>query len=477
MRNQAKVIDKSLELGLGAETYSELVNKTSQIVEQAKLLANSVQEVLNITRSQIYLETIYIPFLAHFMQFRELIRTRRPSSQVFRNFNEFHDYFYYHDTCTPNWLNFDWHWQEGEYDFIAAQPINIYEKLVYKVFGISYLELKTRKLKGSIDIKPDFELRLALENLISRHTNVFPDPDIIDFLPMTLLEGLKSRLRFPKYPFAAVHWLGQIHNENYLFFLAYLRDRGALIIGQPHAGCMGRMKFQFGNQIAEMILSDVYHSPMWGGNLNAFPDLRASRNLFINLKHVTRKKTKKKMLVIMPGFYTGQRQRYFLDKMFYAENISNNSFLHRQLKDLLNHFSLALDFKPGLKQVNFAAEFSYLKEIYPYCDFVTDISVQEVSRSYEGIIHLVTWGTAIMELAGTDIPQYVYLGPEILLNKEYESFLWNFRKSSTRKECSKGTWIQIDNKKLKLACGASYLYPFHFAKLIKSLIKHPIKKI
>ena len=53
MRNQAKVIDKSLELGLGAETYSELVNKTSQIVEQAKLLANCVQEVLNITLSQI----------------------------------------------------------------------------------------------------------------------------------------------------------------------------------------------------------------------------------------------------------------------------------------------------------------------------------------------------------------------------------------------------------------------------------------
>ncbi len=109
MSNQAKVIDKSLELGLGAETYSELVNKTSQIVEQAKLLANSVQEVLNITRSQIYLETIYIPFLAHFMQFRELIRTRRPSSQVFRNFNEFHDFFHYNDYCMPNWLNFDWH--------------------------------------------------------------------------------------------------------------------------------------------------------------------------------------------------------------------------------------------------------------------------------------------------------------------------------------------------------------------------------
>lgn len=469
MNNYDKMFYKNLQLRMGVEEYSKISNKTSQIANQANLLAKCIRSQLNLNFSQIFLETIYIPFLAHFIQFRELEPSCKLDNRIFRNFGEFHDFIFSHDYIPPSPVSdFDWEWQGGEYDFIAAQPINIYEKIVYSLFRISHLELKMIKGKECDDIKPDLELRLALKSILLKHCNVFNSSDIIDFLPLTLLEGINGRLKPPKYPFAAVHWLGQIHNENYLFYLAFLRDKGSVIIGQPHAGCMFRANFLFGNQIAEMMLSDVYHPPMWVSNLNAFPDLRASRNLFINFKHLTLKKSKKKMLVVMPGFYSGQRRA--LDKMFYAKNITSNEFLHKQLNDLRNHFSFALDFKPGLRQYDFEDQFMHLKKIYTDCEFVTDISVQEASHRYEGVIHLVTWATAIVEMAGTRIPQYVYLGPEISLNKEYESFLWNYRKSSTRRDYHKGTWLKIDNNKLKLACGASYFYPFHYARLIKRLI-------
>ena len=78
--------------------------------------------------------------------------------------------------------------------------------------------------------------------------------------------------------------------------------------------------------------------------------------------------------------------------------------------------------------------------------------------------------TSIMELAGTNIPQYVYLGPELSINKGYEAYLWNSRISSTREDYSKGAWIQVDNSSIKSAYGASYFYSIHYAKLIRQLM-------
>ena len=214
---------------------------------------------------------------------------------------------------------------------------------------------------------------------------------------------------------------------------------------------------------------------MWGRNLNAFPNLRASRNLFINLKHITVKQPKKKLLAITNFF--GDDKRNSINKLFYTINISSGEWYHKQLKDLKNHFSYHLDFKTHPNQADFSAEAGYLKQLYPDCKFISDSSVQELSHKYAGVIHHDAWSTSIIELAGTNIPQYVYLGPELSLNKGYEAFLWNSRISSTREDYSKGAWIQVDNSSIKSAYGASYLYPLHFAKLFKSLIKHPIKEI
>jgi len=73
-------------------------------------------------------------------------------------------------------------------------------------------------------------------------------------------------------------------------------------------------------------------------------------------------------------------------------------------------------------------------------------------------------------LASTNIPLFVYLGPEISISKDYESFLWSTKISSTHGSLANGTYIEVNNRKYRSAYGASYIYPFHFAKLIRKLM-------
>ena len=130
MNNQTKIVDENLEWSLGVKAYSELVTKISQIENQAKLLAKWIQELMSVNLSERFLETIYIPFLGTIMEFHELTPLRKSSSLVFSNFSELHYFMYYDAQSRPNLFTFDWQWQEGEYDFVAAQPINIYERFI-----------------------------------------------------------------------------------------------------------------------------------------------------------------------------------------------------------------------------------------------------------------------------------------------------------------------------------------------------------
>ena len=76
---------------------------------------------------------------------------------------------------------------------------------------------------------------------------------------------------------------------------------------------------------------------------NAFPNLRASRNLLFNLKHITVKQPKKKLLVITSVFVDDKRNS--LNNLFYTNNMSTGEWHHKQLKDLKNHFSDHFYFK------------------------------------------------------------------------------------------------------------------------------------
>ena len=459
--------DSETAFGIKNSRYFNLLKSTSLIEQQAAFLAKSVRCILGLQKSERYLTTIFVPFLAHAMQVKALNRLVKKDQLIFQNFAEFYVYIFGSEFYgTTKAFELDINWNSGSYDCVFTTPINIYEKITYSITGLSFLELKYGSYKKDTQLIPELAARIQLKELITLNKDVFPYPDLIDWLPCTLFEGLKVPVDVNKYPKAKVHWLGQIHNEKYLFFLAHLKENNTKIIGQVHGGGFSQVKFLFGNEIAEIILADEHHAPMWGDDAKVFPNQRASRNLFIHLKYALRQKKRKKLLVITSYFI---RSGHIVDPMFFDNGLSHSEFYESQLRKLGEHFSVPLDFKTHPMEPNLAEKNGYLKDLYPDSCFVSDISVQEVSHNYLGVIHLDTWGTAIMELAGTKIPQYVYLGPELLLNDEYESFLWSSKISSTRRDYKAGSYIEVNNSKYKAAYGARYLYPFYFSKLIRSL--------
>lgn len=454
-----------------------LLEAKKQIVtSQAILLAKYVRKLLDIRCSDKYLATIYVPFLSHVLQFNEWRPLIKPPDLIFKNFDEFLDYIMGSievKGLIPSIYCVDLKSKEGEYDLVLSNSPNIYEKLIYKILGISYAELEYIDPKNSFEIKPDISLRSDLQKLLFHDSAVFPNPSLLDFLPLTLLENLKTKSTHNCYPSAKVHFLGEINNENYLFYLAYLKDRGTQVIGEVHGGMYCQTSSPPGSEIAESILSDRYHTPSWDTSCRVFPNTRASRNLFINIKNnyckiLNHKAKANKMLVSMGLVYNNQEPLF---NKALTGDLPINQFYRRHLLELSNHFDASFDFKLHPVQKSDSFLFKFLNEVYPDSSLITEGSIQSVASNYCAVIHLSSINTAIMELSVSRIPQYVYLGPEVLINMGYECFLWNTRLSSTKGNSSCGTYVQVNNKKYRAAYGASYLYPFRLAQLIKRLAK------
>jgi hypothetical protein len=464
------MLDSEIVKSVGDQTYSELKRSISTIEQQSKILAHSVRCILGLQQSEGYLVTIFVPFLAHFMQASRLIQLEKQNDLIFQNFAEFFVHIFGAEFYgTTKAFEVDFNWQCGDYDCIFTSPVNFYERTVYSIVGISFLELQYKSYQLPKTIEPEIAARKRLKEIVVENENIFPHPALVDWLPCTLFEGLKEPVDVSKYPKTKVHWLGQIHNESYLFFLAHLKEKNTKIIGQVHGGAFSQVKFLFGNEIAEIILADAHHAPRWDFSARVFPNHRASRNLFINLKYRSLQRRQKKLLVITSYFIP---KGHLVNPMFFDGGLSHCEFYYNQLRNLGDHFSIPLDFKTHPMEPDLAKKCSFLSDLYPGCQFISNVSVQEISHKYMGVIHLDTWGTAIFELAGTNVRQYVYLGPELLLNTGYESFLWHSKISSTRVDHKIGAYIEIDNSKYKAAYGASYLYPFYFSKLIKNLRSH-----
>lgn len=449
--------------------YSNLTSSMNLIRSQANELAKGAKIILDLKETEKFLETIYIPFLCHSMVWRELGRLKQIyGNPIPRDFNDLYNLMMGAE-CQSDQKLFSTN-IEGEaagFDFIAHTKLNIYEKIVFLVNGISYTELRDVETREEIKIIQDIESRARLkESLIISACAV---AELIDILPLTLFEGLKVQTISEQLPTAKCHWLGQIHNENYLFYLAREKERGALVIGQPHGGAYCQLRDVMGNEMAEMILSDAYHIPIWEKGFQAFPNWRASRNMFLQLKSAARKrKKKKKMLVILSYFHINDEPP--TSKMF-VDDRSLNDFYYTQLHCLSDHFKASYDFKiyPRQEEV-FLPKLDFLKQIYPGSEFIDGGSVLDCARHYDGVIHMDIWGTSVIELATSKIKQYVYLGPELTLNKEYETFVWNESHARTRDNYSDGAYLLINNLSYRKAYGASFVYPFYFSKLIKTLI-------
>ena len=450
-----------------SEREVAVCSQISIVKNYVTLLANNVNSVLGTDYSQIFLETIYTPFIGHMVYFTEIFELKSCDS-IFMNFSEVYDYIVGDEAKSNGVFDRDIEWRSGSYDLVTLQHINIYEKIIYTIFGISYLEMKYKQCKEKIDRSPRLDLRLRLREIIDSEKNIFSDK-LIDFLPYSLFEGLKEGVKKIDYPSAKVHWLGQIHNEQYLLYLAYLKDRGVSVIGEPHGGGFSQVLPILGNEIAEMILSDKYHTPRWTETNNVFPNTRASRNLFLNIKDCYKNlfnKNKSKLLVCLGVFYKGTEPPF--NKSFVKNGVITD-FYTKQIKDLQDHFTVPFDFKMHPTQVGGAEIENSLKQIYPACEIIKEGSFRQISHNYDGVIYFDFFGTGIIELASTNVAQYVYLGPELSIAKDYESFLWNTKLSSTRGSIQNGAYVKIDNKKYRAAYGASYFYPFYFSKLIKKL--------
>ena len=467
-KNNIQILNFEKKISLGKETYEDLKNSINTITLQTIEFVKIVRELLLLKQSENYLFTIYILFIAEMNQQKKLKKKiEKNESGVFRNYKAFHKFLYSEFHPSSAALEMDFEWLQGEYDLVMAQPINIYERLVFKINGISYLELKNANKKEVNKVAENKYLRNELWELLKQKPNIFQDLEIVDYLPLSIFEELVVEKKINvNYPTAKVHWLGQLYNENYLFYLAHLRENGTKIIGQPHGGVFSQIKHILGNEAAEMILSDKYNSPMWNQETVAFPNLRASRNLFINLKHSFFKIKKNKLLFITSFLNVDTKNN---NKIFFNNDIKTIEFYYKQLNGLKEHFSEPIDFKMHPLQTDYLIKLKFLKDIYPDCELISGSSVQELAHQYKGVIHLDTIGTAIMELSGTSIPQYVYLGPEVAINNGYQSFLWKTRLWSSRKDFSEGAYVKLNNLEIKKAYGPSYIYPFIFVKLIKKL--------
>ena len=121
---------------------TDLQNSIYLVEKQSKLLAESIINIFNIEKSVIYLSTMLIPFLAHFMQNKKLNQWEKSNEMYFANFAEFYISFNGEEFYGPTKaFEVDIDWKSGDYDFVVTQPVNIYEKLIYLIFGISFCEL------------------------------------------------------------------------------------------------------------------------------------------------------------------------------------------------------------------------------------------------------------------------------------------------------------------------------------------------
>ena len=444
------------------------------VKNQCKLLANGVRHVLNLGFSDTFLETIYIPFLSHFIYWNSIESRARMGEKYVKNMGELLKLSAGKDclgdiSAFSNTIDYN----KFRCDLTLNTKLNLYEKFVYVILGISYFELKEVKSKEDLDIKPDFAARASLKKYFQDSDNYIEN--LIDLLPLTLFEGLRYVNLISNNQNPICHWLGQIYNESYLFYLGAIRENGTVIIGQPHGGAYCQILGGTANELAERALANAFYAPSWLPLVKPFSNWRASRNLFLNIKsRILNKAKKKNRILVLLGYFYDDIELRPVNPV--VNNNSFNGFYEDRLMRLTSHFPESFDFKLYVRQKNDCqARFDFLKKMYCHCEFITSGGVLEVSRGYESVIHMDTWGTAIIELAATGINQYVYLGPELSLNKDYESFLWNSRRGSTRTDYSDGVYVLIDNASYRSAYGASFFYPFYFAALINR-IKRQVKK-
>jgi hypothetical protein len=245
--------------------------KVNEVRMHVKILAKNIKKVLDLSYSLTFLETIYTPIVAQLDYFKDEEKFYN-CNLYFKCFVEVYDYFVGEEAKTNRYFEREIIWEKGNFDLITFQDLNIYEKIVFSVFRIKFKELKYTQPKEKERFEINFKLRNYLRTEIKKEKNYFL-LNTIDFLPYSLLEGLEKKIHKENFPVSKMHLLGQIHNENYLIYLAHLKEKGTYVIGEPHGGGYSQVIPPFGNEIAEIILSDKYQRPNWLIDIKSFSDI------------------------------------------------------------------------------------------------------------------------------------------------------------------------------------------------------------
>ena len=252
--------------------------------------------------------------------------------------------------------------------------------------------------------------------------------------------------------------------------MANLKENGTLVIGEGHGGGFSQVDKKFSNEIAEIILSDRYHTPSWNAERSVFPNTRYSRNIFLNIissfKNIFTRSSKRMLVPLYTINYFG------------VEPVQNNSlvkngmvaeFIKSRIAELHKHFNSPIDFKLHPRQYEGVDELKYfIKSCYPTSKIITGGNLRDLSHRYAGLIFFDYWATAIIELSSSRKKMFVYLGPELSISDDYKDFLLKTSKYMTNGSIDSGMFVEINNRKYKSTYGSSFFYPIHFARLIKA---------
>lgn len=190
---------------------ANLQSKVYCLQEQASLLARGVKSVLLIEHDEEFLKTIYIPFLAHFMSNDHLkVKPSSPNKFVY-NLIELYSYFHGSElqvgpkdiTCVlPSKSN----------DFVLPTSLNIYERIAFKLFFVSFFRVIDCPAQEVSRINVDCAARSKLAECLC--TLGLDIPNLFHLIPVTLFENLTNVPLDMKVPAVPCHWLGSFQVES-----------------------------------------------------------------------------------------------------------------------------------------------------------------------------------------------------------------------------------------------------------------------
>ena len=446
--------------------------------QSANELANQVASVLELDLSLRILSIIYIPIFSLMENYdlSEILKRLKGIPPVSLR-DLIHNSWGRGALYFPNKIHEDstskrYELPSVEFDVIAAYQPNVYERAVYKLFGLDFVTLKSYTFEREL-LEVSTVKRKRLKKLLEQNTQL--SPDIVDILPLTLLEGLSSEnWPVPKQERLFIHWIGSCFEEPDLFLMAALNESGGLLFNDPHGGGYFSLKYPRFTEIAETEIAKFNSRPDYKKLCPIFPNLRASRNkckgllqriVFLLSVLIGRGKKEGQILFIPGHLRSGD-----INKLINPDINESHTEFYRRVLGLVRRMSRSdIHLKVYVKQA--------LKEAYEFLrlnnfDFperkLKEGDIIKLALRYEMVVLPEAWSTSVMELAARGVRQIAFLDESVALSEDYRDFLK--RTSRVVFSLEDSVFLEIDNRMYLKAWGASYFYPFKMVSFFRKIL-------